>query len=86
MCCVGCLNKLTIRLADGKSILEKDSDYAKIRKLIHINDGIMGIKTIKALNLEEKNNTDEDAINGYSFEYLKNNCAYGCKYFVLEKI
>lgn len=27
ICCVGCLNKLTIRLADGKSILEKEGQF-----------------------------------------------------------
>lgn len=27
LCSVGCLNKLTIRLADGKSILEKDGRF-----------------------------------------------------------
>ena len=27
LCAVGCLNKLTIRLADGKSILEKDGMF-----------------------------------------------------------
>lgn len=27
LCCVGCLNKFTIRLADGKSILEKDGQF-----------------------------------------------------------
>lgn len=27
LCCVGSLNKLVIRLADGKSILEKESEY-----------------------------------------------------------
>lgn len=27
LCCVGCLNKLTIRLADGKSILEKEEPF-----------------------------------------------------------
>lgn len=27
LCCVGCLNKLTIRLADGKSILEKEGEF-----------------------------------------------------------
>ncbi len=27
LCCVGCLSKLTIRLADGKSILEKEGQF-----------------------------------------------------------
>lgn len=27
LCCVGCLSKLTIRLADGESILEKDGQF-----------------------------------------------------------
>jgi len=27
LCCVGCLNKLVIRLADGKSVLEKDGYF-----------------------------------------------------------
>ncbi len=27
LCCVGCLSKLTIRLADGKSILEKNGQF-----------------------------------------------------------
>ena len=31
---------------------------ARKRRLSHINDGIMGIKTIKTLNLEEKNNKE----------------------------
>lgn len=35
---------------------------ARKKRLSHINDGIMGIKTIKALNLEEKNNSEYDLL------------------------
>lgn len=35
---------------------------ARKRVLSHVNDGIMGIKTIKTLNLEEKNNKEYDVL------------------------
>jgi ABC-type multidrug transport system fused ATPase/permease subunit len=39
---------------------------ARKRVLSHVNDGIMGIKTIKTLNLEEKNNKEYQENNTLS--------------------
>ncbi len=48
-------------------ILEKDSDYAKIRKLIHINDGIM----VMPLNMDDKTQPKTYLKGTLEFESLR---------------
>lgn len=54
-------------------------------------DYIVGDWSYNKLRLKgfnNKNNKNFNKINDYSKldEYLENNCAYGCKYFVLKKL
>lgn len=54
-------------------------------------DYIVGDWAYSKLRLKgftKKNNKINNKINDYSQVdfYIKNNCAYGCKYFILEKI
>lgn len=54
-------------------------------------DYIVGDWSYNKLRLKgfnEKSNKNFNKINDYSKlnEYLENNCAYGCKYFVLKKL
>lgn len=54
-------------------------------------DYIVGDWSYNKLRLKgfnEKSNKNFNNINDYSKlnEYLENNCAYGCKYFVLKKL
>jgi len=48
-------------------VLEKDSDYAKIRKLIHINDGIM----VMPLNMSDNIQPKTYLKGTLEFEYLR---------------
>ena len=48
-------------------VLEKDSDYAKIRKLIHINDGIM----VMPLNMSDNTQPKTYLKGTLEFESLR---------------
>ena len=66
-------------------IKEKYTDY------FYDFDYILGDYAYNKLRLKgfcEKNNKRYNKINDYSIkeEYLKNLCAYKCKYFVLKKV
>lgn len=43
---------------------------------------------LRLKGFSKKNNKNFNNINDYKRidEYIKNNCAFGCKYFILEKI
>ena len=53
------LTKVTFKMLNK---IDDRRREARKKRLSHINDGIMGIKTIKALNLEEKNNAEYDIL------------------------
>ncbi len=53
------ITKLTFKMLNK---IDDRRREARKKRLSHINDGIMGIKTIKTLNLEEKNNTEYDIL------------------------
>ena len=70
---------------DNAIVLEKVTDY------FNEYDYIVGDWSYGSLRLKgfcKKENKLFNKINNYDKldEYLKNNCAYGCKYFVLEKV
>ena len=62
------------------NIIDDKRRNARKKKLSHINDGIMGIRTIKSLNLEESNIKEYDML-------CKNQAKYELdKHFVIQKI
>ncbi len=70
-----------------------NTDEVVLRATDYFNDYdyIVGDWSYGKLRLKgfcKKNNKLFKTINDYSKkdEYIKNNCAYGCKYFVLEKM
>lgn len=70
---------------DEEVVLEKCTDY------FNEFDYIVGDWAYNKLRLKgfyNKNNPKCGELNNIEKldDYLKNNCAYGCKYFVLEKV
>lgn len=69
---------------DEKEFLEKCTDYFYSFDYV-VGDYAYGKLRLKGFN--KKTNKNFKSINDYNNleKYLKENCAYGCKYFVLEK-
>lgn len=69
---------------DVELLTEKLTDYFDCYDMI-VGDWAYGKLRLKGFN--KKNNKNYKPINDYTKidEYIKNYCAYGCKYFVLEK-
>lgn len=68
-----------------EEFLEKCTDY------FYSYDYIVGDYSYSKLRLKgfnKKTNKNFNKINDYNNldKYIKENCAYGCKYFVLEKV
>ncbi len=68
-----------------EEVKEKYTDYFNGYDYI-VGDIAYGKLRLKGFN--KKANKNFNSINDYSNlkKYLNENCAYGCKYFVLEKI
>lgn len=69
---------------DEKEFLEKCTDY------FYTFDYIVGDYAYSKLRLKgfnKKTNKNFNKINDFNNldKYIKENCAYGCKYFILEK-
>lgn len=67
-----------------EEFLDKFTEYFKDYDYI-VGDIAYGKLRLKGFN--EKNNKNFNKINDYSKikEYIKDNCAYGCKYFIIKK-
>lgn len=70
---------------DEELLKEKITDYFEPFDYI-FGDWAYGKVRLKGFN--DKNNKGYKAINDYRNidKYLKENCAYGCKHFILKKI
>lgn len=80
--------KLINNYKDGFS---KEETESKLTDYFNDYDYVVGDWSYNSLRLKgfcKKENKKHNQINSYSNleKYLKDKCAYGCKYFVLEKI
>ena len=76
---------------DYREAFDKDLFLEKYTNFFDNYDYIVGDIAYSKLRLKgftKKSNKINNAINDYDNleKYLKTNCAYDCKYFVLEKI
>ena len=70
---------------DNDLLKEKITDYFNDFDYI-LGDWAYGKLRLKGFN--DKKNKNYKPINDFNKiqDYLKNNCAYGCRYFILKKI
>ena len=78
-------------IKDYKEGFDKDLFLEKYTNYFENYDYIVGDIAYSKLRLKgfnKKKNKNFNKINDYNNldKYIKENCAYGCKYFVLEKI
>ena len=84
-------NEINYKLVtDYKDAFDNEQVLAKATDYFNEYDYIVGDWSYGSLRLKgfcKKENKLFNKINDFNKleEYLKNNCAYGCKYFVLEK-
>ena len=77
-------------IKDYKDAFDKDLFMEKYTNFFENYDYIIGDIAYSKLRLKgftKKTNKINNKINDYDNldKYLKNNCAYDCKYFILEK-
>ncbi|HOP65455.1 MAG TPA: DUF1027 domain-containing protein [Bacilli bacterium] len=70
---------------DIEEVKKKYNDYFNNYDYV-VGDWAYGKLRLKGFN--KKSNSNFNKINDFSLveDYIKNNCAYGCKYFIIEKI
>lgn len=78
-------------IKDYKDAFVKEDTENKITDYFNDYDYVVGDWSYGSLRLKgfcKKENKRHNKINSFETldSYLKNNCAYDCKYFVLEKI
>ena len=78
-------------IKDYKNAFDKDEFIAKWTSFFEIYDYIVGDIAYSKLRLKGftvKGNKAFNKINDYSNvdKYIKENCAFDCKYYILEKI
>ena len=83
-------NKYKI-IKDYRDAFEEESFKEKCTSYFEEYDYIVGDIAYSKLRLKgfnKKENKNYNKINDYSNveKYIKENCAYGCRYFILEKI
>ena len=74
-----------------KDAIDSDLLKEKITDYFHDFDYVLGDWAYGKLRLKgfnDKNNKNFKPINDYKKidEYIKNNCAYDCRYFILKRI
>lgn len=78
-------------IEDVKEGFDKEEFLNKYTSFFEIYDYIVGDIAYSKLRLKgftKKSNKAYNKLNDFNRleEYIKENCAYGCKYFILEKI
>ena len=78
-------------IKDNKECFDFDEVNAKVTDYFSDYDYMVGDWAYGKLRLKgftKKDNKLNNPINDYDRidSYIENNCAYGCKYFILEKI
>ena len=78
-------------IKDYRDAFDKDLFLEKYTSFFENYDYIVGDIAYSKLRLKGFNNKNNKFFNKYNDynnldKYLKDNCAYDCKYFVLEKI
>lgn len=70
---------------DEEEVKEKYTDFFNEYDYIV---GDIAYSKLRLKGFNKKENKNFNSINDYSRikKYLKENCAYGCKYFIMEKI
>ena len=84
------VNEKEYEVIEGKDAIDIELLKEKITDYFDDFDYILGDYAYSKLRLKgfnEKNNKNFKPMNDYSkvHDYIKNNCAYGCKYFILRK-
>ena len=85
-------NEIEYELIDDyKEAFDTDTTLEKITDYFEPYDYIVGDWAYGKLRLKgfcEKNNKIHNQINDYSNseKYIKDNCSYECKYFILKKV
>ena len=77
-------------IKDYKDAFEKETTESKMTDYFNDFDYVVGDWSYGSLRLKgfcKKENKRHNKINSFETfdDYIKNNCAYDCKYFVLEK-
>ena len=85
------INDQKFKLIKDKDAFVKEEVESKLTDYFDSYDYIVGDWSYGKLRLKgfcKKENAKLNKTNDYDNldNYLKNNCAYGCKYFVLERV
>lgn len=78
-------------IKDEREAFDKEDFLNKYTSFFEVYDYIVGDIAYSKLRLKgfaKKGNKAFNKLNDYAKveDYIKNNCAYGCRYFILEKI
>lgn len=84
------VNGKKYEVIEGKDVIDTELLQEKITDYFDEFDYILGDYAYSKLRLKgfnEKTNKNFKPLNDYAkiHDYIKNNCAYGCKYFILKK-
>lgn len=84
------VNEKKYEVIEGKDVIDTELLQEKITDYFDDFDYILGDYAYGKLRLKgfnDKNNKNFKPMNDYAkiHDYIKNNCAYGCKYFILKK-
>ena len=84
------INEKKYEVIEGKDAIDIELLQEKITDYFDDFDYILGDYAYGKLRLKgfnDKKNKNFKPMNDYAkiHDYIKNNCAYGCKYFILKK-
>ena len=84
------VNEKKYEVIEGKDVIDEELLQEKITDYFDDFDYILGDYAYGKLRLKgfnDKGNKNFKPMNDYNkvYDYIKNNCAYGCRYFILRK-